>query len=71
VDDESTAEKAGIKEGDIITSFDGTDVNTVEKLGELAKTAIDKGNFKVKITRDGKSQDIDVKIPKKLKTTNL
>jgi serine protease Do len=71
VDDESAAEKAGIKEGDIITSFDGTDVNTVEKLGELAKTAIDKGNFKVKISRDGKSQEIDVKIPKKLKTTNL
>jgi len=71
VDDESTAEKAGIKEGDIITSFDGTDVNTVEKLGELAKPAIEKGNFKVKITRDGKSQEIDVKIPKKLKTTSL
>jgi len=71
VDDESTADKAGIKEGDIITSFDGTDVNTVEKLGELAKPAIEKGNFKVKITRDGKSQEIDVKIPKKLKTTSL
>jgi serine protease Do len=71
VDDESTAEKAGIKEGDIITSFDGTEVNTVEKLGELAKGAIDKGNFKVKITRDGKPQELDVKIPKKLKTTSL
>ncbi|GAC1570910.1 MAG: PDZ domain-containing protein [Chitinophagaceae bacterium] len=71
VDDESTAEKAGIKEGDIITSFDGTDVNTVGKLSELAKPAIDKGNFKIKLTRDGKQQEIDVKIPKKLKTTSL
>ena len=71
VDDESTAEKAGIKEGDVITALDGKDVNTVEQLGELAKIAIDKGNFKVKLTRDGKQQEIDVKIPKKLKTTSL
>ncbi len=71
IDDESTAEKAGIKEGDIITSFDGTEVNTVEKLGELAMPAIEKGNFKITVTRDGKPQEITVKIPKKLKSTNL
>ena len=71
IDDESAAEKAGIKEGDIITSFDGTEVNNIEKLGELAKAAIDKGAFKVKLTRDGKQQEVDVKIPKKLKTTSL
>jgi serine protease Do len=71
IDEESTAEKAGIKEGDIITTFDGTDVDTVEKLGELAEPAIKKGNFKVKITRDGKQQEIDVKIPKKLRITSL
>jgi serine protease Do len=71
VDDESAAEKAGIKEGDIITTFDGTEVNNIEKLGELAKAAIEKGTFKVKLNRDGKSQEVDVKIPKKLKTTSL
>ncbi len=71
VDDESTAEKAGIKEGDIITSFDGTEVNNVEKLGELAKPAMERGNFKVQLNRDGKSQEVEVKIPKKLKTTSL
>jgi len=71
VDEESTAEKAGIKEGDIITSFDGTEVNNVETLGELAKAAFNKGNFKIKLTRDGKSQEVEIKIPKKLKTTSL
>ena len=71
VDDESAAEKAGIKEGDIITSFDGTAVNDIDKLRELSKPAIEKGNFKVQLTRDGKQQEIDVKIPKKLKTTSL
>lgn len=71
VDDESPAEKAGIKEGDIITSFDGTEVNNIEKLRDLSKTAIEKGNFKVQVTRDGKQQEINVKIPKNLKTTSL
>ncbi len=71
VDDESAAEKAGIKEGDVITSFDGSEVNNIDKLRELSKAAIDKGNFKVKLTRDGKEQELDVKIPKNLKSTNL
>jgi len=71
VDDESPADKAGIKEGDIITEFDGTEVNNVEKLSEVARTASAKPSFKIKLTRDGKSQEIQVKIPKNLKTTNL
>lgn len=71
VDDESPAEKAGLKEGDIITVFDGVEVNTVEKLKELAKPALDKKGFTIKITRDGTSQELNVKIPKNLKTTDL
>ncbi len=71
VDDESPAEKAGLKEGDIITVFDGVEVNSVEKLKELAKPALDKKAFTIKINRDGVSQDLNVKIPKNLKTTDL
>jgi len=71
VDDESAAEKAGIKEGDIITSFDGTEVNNIDQLRELSKSAIEKGNFKVKLLRDGNAQEVNVKIPKNLKTTSL
>ena len=71
IDEESTADKAGIKEGDIITSFDGKEVNDIEALRDLSGPAIEKGNFKVQVTRDGKKQEIDVKIPKKLKTTSL
>jgi len=33
VGDESAAEKAGIKEGDIITSFDGKEVNSAVNTG--------------------------------------
>jgi serine protease Do len=71
VDDESTAAKAGIKEGDIITSVDGKEVNDIDALRDLSGPAIEKGSFTVQVTRDGKKQDIAVKIPKKLKTTSL
>jgi serine protease Do len=71
VDDESIADESGIKEGDIITEFDGTAVNDIDKLRELSKTAMSKPSFKVKVNRNGKSEDITVKIPKNLKTTNL
>jgi serine protease Do len=71
VDEESAASKAGVKEGDIITSFDGTAVNNIDNLRELSVGALQKNNFKITILRDGKSQELEVKIPKKLKTANL
>jgi serine protease Do len=71
VDEESAAAKAGVKEGDIITSFDGTAVNNIDKLRELSVGALQKNNFKITVLRDGKSQELEVKIPKKLKTANL
>ena len=71
VDDESAAEKAGIKEGDIITRFDGKDVNSANDLSEGARAAKDKVSIKVNLLRDGKPQEIEIKIPKKLRTANL
>lgn len=71
VDDESNAAKAGIKEGDILTEFDGKAVNSATELMEAAKNAKDKNNIKLKLIRNGKSQEVEVKIPKKLKTANL
>jgi len=71
VSDESIAEKAGIKEGDIITEFDGKTVKNADDLATAARAAKDKASVKVKITRDGKSQVMELKTPKKLKTENL
>jgi len=71
VGDESAAEKAGVKEGDIITSFDGKEVNSAVTLAELAKAGKDKPSIKVGLTREGKAREIEVKIPRKLKTANL
>ena len=71
VNDESLAEKAGIKEGDIITEFDGKSINSADDLASAAKASKEKSSISVKFTRDGKAQSAEIKIPKKLKTTNL
>lgn len=71
VDDESAAAKAGIREGDVITEFNGQTVNSADELVKASRDSKDKSSFPVKISRDGKSQTVEVKIPKKLKTATL
>ena len=71
VDEDSPAEKAGIKEGDIITQYDGKNITSANELAELARANGTKSPVKMKITRAGKPMDIEVKIPKKLRTAEL
>jgi serine protease Do len=71
VDEDSPAEKAGIKEGDLITNFDGKEVNSADSLAELARADRTKVSIKVKLTREGKPQEIEIKIPRNLKTASL
>lgn len=71
IDNGSVAEKAGVVVGDVITEFDGKKVNSTDELASAAREAKDKTSFKVTFNRDGKSQTVEVKIPKKLKTANL
>ncbi|HXD78986.1 MAG TPA: PDZ domain-containing protein [Puia sp.] len=71
VDDESAAAKAGLKEGDVITRFDGKEIKSVTDLTEAARAAREKTSVKVSILRDGKSQELDVKVPKRLRTADL
>jgi serine protease Do len=71
VDDESAAAKAGIKEGDIITRFDGKEINSATALTEAAHAAREKSSVKVSLIRDGKTQEIEVRVPKRLRTADL
>ena len=71
VDDESAADKAGIKKDDVITEFDGKKITSADELASAARDAKEKTAFKITLHRDGKSQTVEVKIPKKLKTANL
>jgi len=71
VDDESNANKAGIKEDDIITEVDGKAVNSTDEISKIIKDSKDKTSVMVKLQRAGKTQNIEVKMPKKIKTTDL
>jgi serine protease Do len=71
VEDESAAAKAGIKEGDIITHFDGKEINSATVLTEAAHAAREKSSIKVSLIRDGKTQEIEVRVPKRLRTADL
>ena len=71
VDGESTAARAGIKEQDIITAFDGHPVNDANTLAAVAKESRLKPTVKVSLLRGGKPLELEVKNPRKLKTTDL
>lgn len=71
VDGESVAAKAGIKEGDIITNFDGQSVKDATSLAAAARESRVKPTVKVSVLRDGKTLELEVKNPRKLKTADL
>jgi serine protease Do len=71
VDDESAAEKAGIKEGDIIVGVDDTDVKSTEDVLRATRTSRDKTSYQFKIKRGSSTKTVEVKIPRKLKTADL
>jgi serine protease Do len=71
VDDDSNAAKAGVKEGDIITHFNDKEVNSADEVAKLVKESKDKPSVQLKVKRDGKTQNIEVKMPRRLKTADL
>jgi serine protease Do len=71
VDDESNAEKAGIEEDDIITEVEGKAANSADEVAKIIKASKDKTSVMIKLQRNGKTHNIEVKIPRKLKTADL
>jgi serine protease Do len=71
VAEESNAAKAGVKENDIVTHFNDKEVNSADEVAKLVKENKDKTSFTLKVKRDGKTQSIEVKVPRKLKTADL
>lgn len=71
VDDEGTAHKAGIKEDDIILMVDDKAVNSADEISKLMKEKKDQNTVRMQISRSGKTQTLDVRIPKKIKTVDL
>jgi serine protease Do len=71
VEDSSAAAKAGLKKGDIILQFEGSEVNSTNDLIEELDKARQKNIVKVKILRGTAPQELEIKIPRKLKTAEL
>ena len=71
VDEDGNAAKAGIKEEDIITEVEGKAVNSADEIAKLMKENKGKVSVKVRLLRKGKSETVEVKIPRKLKTAEL
>ena len=71
VDDDGTAFKAGIKEEDIITHIDDKAVNSADEVSKMMKEKKDQPTVRFQVNRAGKTQNLEVKIPRKLKTVDL
>ena len=67
----SDADKAGLKEGDVITEANGVAVEGTEGLLVQTRKSKAGATLKLKVDRSGKSQQIDVVLSKKLKTADL
>lgn len=71
VDDESNAAKAGVKENDIITHVNDKEVNSADEIAKIVRENKEKISIRLQVKREGKSQNIEVKMPRKLKTADL
>ena len=71
VDEESSASKAGVKEGDIITEADGKAINSTDDMVKTIRESKEKASIMLKLSRAGKVENIEVKIPRKIKTADL
>jgi C-terminal processing protease CtpA/Prc len=58
--EDSPAEKAGLKEGDIIVEFDGTKVSSPKELKEIVVVKDVGDEIKVKVIRDDKTRVLDL-----------
>lgn len=71
VDEESNAAKAGLQKDDVILSIDETEVKGTDDVIKATKASKEKTSYKFRISRAGKTQTLDVKVPRRLKTADL
>ncbi|MEO7523765.1 MAG: PDZ domain-containing protein [Ferruginibacter sp.] len=71
VEDSSAAAIAGLKKDDIITEINLEKVTNTDEAREQLQDNRDKATYPIKARRNGNEMNFTIKIPKKLKTTNL
>ncbi len=60
VEEGSPAEKAGIKQGDVLLSYNGENILGAQELGRLVRETPEGRRIKVQLWRDGKAQTLTV-----------
>src|SRR6266516_3774717 len=71
VEENSVAEKAGLKKDDIITEVDGKIVKDVGEVLDQVRDNQDKTSYTVKAKRNGSDMNFDIKFPKKINNADL
>lgn len=71
VNAETPAGKAGILKDDVISSFNGKEINSVDDLRSAMKEVKEGETIKVVLQRAGTTQTVDVKFPKAVKKASL
>jgi serine protease Do len=71
VDNESNAQKAGVKNEDVITEVDGKAVNSADEVAKIIRESKDKVSIMLKLQRAGKTMNIELKMPRLLKTADF
>lgn len=71
VDEDSNAGKAGLQEGDIITRVNDREVNSTDEVTRLVRESRGKPSMQFQVQRKGKTQTIEVRTPRKIKTADL
>ncbi len=69
--EDSPAEEAGLKEEDLVTEFDGTQVNSTSQLTKLVKKHSPGDEITLKLVRDGKTKTLTVVLGKQPKEKML
>jgi serine protease Do len=67
----SLAATAGIKESDIIVNIDGKRIKDTDEARDALQGAKEKSSYPIVLNRGGQVMNIEIKIPKKLKKTDL
>jgi len=71
MDDDSPASKSGLQKADVIAEINGKKITSVNEARELLLDKNEKNIWNLKVLRDGKIVNIEVKIPKVLKKADL
>jgi serine protease Do len=71
VEENSAAEKAGLKKDDIITEVDGKKVKDVEEVMDEVRDSMEKSSFDIKAKRNNSEMNFNIKFPKELNNADL